>query len=62
MTLQMKMDERYEAGLEAGLEAGENNKLRNQIKKKLQKGKTIQQIADECEESVDNIRRLMEEM
>ena len=44
MTLQMKMDERYEAGLEAG----ENNKLKNQIQKKLQKGKTIQQIADEC--------------
>ena len=62
MTLQMKMDERYEAGLEAGLEAGENNKLKNQIQKKLQKGKTIQQIAEECEEGVEMIQRLIEEM
>ena len=62
MTLQMKMDERYEAGLEAGLEAGENNKLKSLIKKKLEKGKTIEQIAEECEEGVEMIQRLIEEM
>ena len=62
MTLEMKMDEKYEQGREQGLkegitkgiqqgiELGIGQGLRVQIQKKLNKGKSISQIADECEE------------
>ena len=72
MTWEMKLDERYDAGLregrESGLREGRENGLREgrkaelgrQIQKKLQKGKSISQIADECEESEDVIREMIE--
>ena len=66
MTLEMKMDERYEAGVEAGMEAGiqkgKTTILQSLIEKKLEKGKTIEQIADECEESVETIRKCINEL
>ena len=55
---EMKMEERYEAGLVQGAD----NKLKNQIQKKLAKGKSLSQIAEECEESEDVIRTLIAEM
>lgn len=69
MTLEMKMDEKYEQGLEEGLtkgiqqgiEQGIEQGLRVQIQKKLNKGKSISQIADECEESEDTIRKIISE-
>ena len=68
MTWEMKLDERYDAGREDGLREGRENGLREgrkeelvrQIQKKLQKGKSISQIADECEESEDVIREMIE--
>ena len=51
----------YEAGVEAGIELGERSLLENQIRKKLKKGKPIQQIADELEEAVTTIQRIIEE-
>ena len=51
----------YEAGVEAGIELGERSLLENQIRKKLKKGKTIEQIADELEEAVTTIQRIIEE-
>lgn len=51
----------YEAGVEAGIELGERSLLENQIKKKLKKGKPIEQIADELEEAVTTIQRIIEE-
>ena len=84
MTWEMKLDERYDAGLregresglregrEDGLREGRENGLREgrdegrkaelgrQIQRKLQKGKSISQIADECEESEDVIREMIE--
>jgi len=51
----------YEAGLEAGFELGERSLLENQIRKKLKKGKPIEQIADELEEAVTTIQRIIEE-
>ena len=68
-TLEMKMDEKYEQGLEEGLtkgiqqgiEQGIEQGLRVQIQKKLNKGKSISQIADECEESEDTIRKIISE-
>ena len=69
MTLEMKMDEKYEQGLEEGLakgieqgiELGIGQGLRVQIQKKLNKGKSISQIAEECEESEDVIWKIVEE-
>ena len=69
MTLEMKMDEKYEQGLEEGLtkgiqqgiEQGIEQGLHVQIQKKLNKGKSIPQIADECEESEDTIRKIISE-
>ena len=51
----------YEAGAEAGIELGERSLLENQIRKKLKKGKPIEQIADELEEAVTTIQRIIEE-
>ena len=53
MTLEMKMDERYEQGYD--------QRLWDLIQKKLEKGKSISQIADECEESEETIRRIIDE-
>ena len=72
MTWEMKLDERYDAGREDGLREGRESGLREgrdegrkaelgrQIQKKLQKGKSISQIADECEESEEVIREMIE--
>lgn len=51
----------YEAGVKAGIELGERSLLENQIRKKLKKGKPIEQIADELEEAVTTIQRIIEE-
>ena len=51
----------YEAGVEAGIELGERSLLENQIRKKLKKGKPIEQLADELEEAVTTIQRIIEE-
>ena len=51
----------YEAGVEAGIELGERSLLENQIRKKKKKGKSIEQIADELEEAVTTIQRIIEE-
>ena len=56
MTWEMKLDERYDAGREDGRKA----ELGRQIQRKLQKGKSISQIADECEESEAVIREMIE--
>ena len=69
MTLEMKMDEKYEQGREQGLkegitkgiELGIGQGLRVQIQKKLYKGKSISQIADECEESEEEIWKIIRE-
>ena len=72
MTWEMKLDERYDAGREDGLREGREDGLREGrnegrkaelarlIQRKLQKGKSISQIADECEESEDVIREMIE--
>ncbi len=42
-------------GIEQGIEQGDRLRLMSQIKKKLAKGKSLEQIADELEETVENI-------
>ena len=53
--MQDVIDEKFEEGkLEGRIEG-----LLDQIRKKVAKGKTVEQIADELEESVENIQSLM---
>ncbi|HJA99867.1 MAG TPA: transposase, partial [Candidatus Mediterraneibacter merdavium] len=49
-------------GKAAGFTEGERNKLSEQIQKKLRKGKTVAQIADELEESPEVIKELLEKI
>ena len=49
-------------GKAAGFTEGERNKLSEQIQKKLRKGKTVEQIADELEESPEVIEELLEKI
>ena len=46
----------------AGFTEGERNKLSEQIQMKLRKGKTVEQIADELEESSEVIEELLEKI
>ena len=46
---------------EEGIAQGEKNKLLKLIQRKLEKGKSISQIADELEESEEMIKILIEE-
>ena len=52
----------YDDGLQAGIEIGENNKLISKIKIKLEKGKSVEQIAEELEETVESIEKLISSM
>ena len=47
---------------EEGLQDGESNKRISLIKIKLAKGKSMEQIADELEETVEDIEKLVEEI
>ena len=51
-----------EQGIEQGLIEGEEKKLLDQIAKKLAKGKSIAQIADECEETEERIQKLIKKL
>ena len=52
----------YDDGVQAGIEVGENNKLISLISIKLKKGKSVEQIADELEETVETIENLISDM
>ena len=51
-----------EQGIEQGIEQGDRLRLLAQIQKKLAKGKSLEQIADELEETVEVIRPLYEQV
>lgn len=56
------VNEAVEQERRKALQEGEDQKLLIQISKKLAKGKSILQIADECEESEERIRELMKKL
>ncbi len=66
--LRQEREQAWEEGREAGIAEGKaagiaeggQNKLSEQIQKKLRKGKTVAQIADELEEPEDVIEKLIE--
>ena len=49
-----------EIGRQDGIEIGKKDLLKSQVKKKWKKGKTIEQIADDLEEEVIIIQRILE--
>lgn len=55
-------EDAYEDGVAAGIEAGERKKLLEQIRAKLEKGKSVEEIADALEESEETIRNLLAEL
>lgn len=58
-------EEKYyerEEGREEGIAEGERKKLKELIRKKLAKGKTVDEIADMLEESVETIEELMKDL
>lgn len=48
-----------EEALEEGIEIGEKKKLIAQIKRKLERGKSVEQMADELEESMEVIEDII---
>ena len=62
MTLEQKIEEERRFARKQGLMQGEEQKLLHLISKKLEKGKSIPQIADECEETEERIKELMEKL
>ena len=63
MTWEMKLDEKYRQGMEEGLATGRAEgrieNLTNQVRKKLQKGKSLSVIAEECEEDESVIQEII---
>ena len=62
MTIEMKMDQRYEQGKNEGIQLGrsegEISKERELITKWLQKGKTITEIAEDLDQSEEYVKSL----
>ena len=56
--IQQKEQEAMQRGMEQGIQQGEYQKLLYQIQKKMNKLKTIEQIAEELEETIDTITPL----
>ena len=59
MTLEMKLDQRFEDGKKIGRAEGEKNRDKNLISKWLKKGKTVTEIAEDLEQSEEYVRELM---
>ena len=55
-------EEGREEGRIEGREEGAKAKLQEQSRKKLEKGKSVEKIADELEESIETIEKIIEEM
>lgn len=60
--LQEGLEKGLEKGLEQGLEQGAKKQLIELIKKKLEKGKSVEEIADALEKGTDKIEKLIKEM
>ena len=56
------LQELEQRGVEAGRESGEKGLVKKLVKKKLAKGKSVEVIADELEEEVSAIQRVIDEI
>ena len=59
--IEVQREEGREQGKEEGREEGRKEEKRALVQKKLEKGKTISQIADDLEDTEENIAHLIEE-
>lgn len=62
MTWEMKLDYEYRMGEKAGIEKGIEQGIKDLVAKKLAKGKSVSQIAEECEETEEKIKSIIEEI
>lgn len=60
MLYELNIKDAEKRGLEIGIERGREELLTEKINKKLEKGKSIKQIAEELEESVETIEKMLE--
>lgn len=60
--LKLLREEEYQSGREDGIKEGEILKLFQLIQTKLSKGKNVEAIAEDLEDSVENVLALMQEM
>ena len=61
-TFERRLELQREEAIEEGREEGRELKLREQVRKKLLKSKSLEQVADELEETPDAIRSLYEQI
>ena len=61
-TFERRMKLNYDEGKDDGIKLGEKQMLLDKIAKKISKGKSISQIADELEESEETISSLAKEI
>lgn len=62
MQMRKALQELEQRGVEAGREFGEKGIVKKLVKKKLAKGKSVEVIADELEEEVSAIQRVIDEI
>lgn len=60
--LKLLREEEYQSGREDGIKEGEILKLFQLIQTKLSKGKNVEAIAEDLEDSVENVLAVMQEM
>lgn len=57
---QIGLEKGEQIGLEKGEQIGKQNKLISQVQKKLAKGKSVEEIADALEESIETIQHIID--
>ena len=62
MNMCKALEDLYNDGVERGREQGERQKLKSMVKKKVQKGYSVEAIADMLEEDVETIQELVDEL
>ena len=62
MQMRKALQELEQRGVEAGREFGEKGLVKKLVKNKLAKGKSVEVIADELEEEVSAIQRVIDEI
>lgn len=62
MQMRKALQELEQRGVESGREFGEKGLVKKLVKKKLAKGKSVEVIADELEEEVSAIQRVIDEI
>ena len=59
LDVEVQREEAYAAGRQEGQQEGQQEKLKELVKRKLEKGKSIDVIAEELEETTEEIARII---